>query len=183
MEATESRYLEAFAAWLEGLAGDAIALAAALEAEAAPEAVRRPCAVALSYLFKSVDLIPDGIEDLGFLDDACVFRVVAADAVEAELTGLGTGGDGVLARLAADAELVRGFLGADYGRLLAFTRTLDALSVRGRTVDEVLRDPAARAALAGEVRGWAGSYRPPAFTPDPKNLIKLRAFFSARLPT
>jgi hypothetical protein len=29
-------------------------------------------------IFKSLDLIPDGIEDLGFIDDAFVFRVAAA---------------------------------------------------------------------------------------------------------
>ena len=36
----------------------------------------------LNYIFKSLDLIPDGIDDLGFLDDAFVLRVACAFAVE-----------------------------------------------------------------------------------------------------
>ncbi len=68
----DSRYLDAFPEWLRGLGVDARALAAVVEREDLPDAVRRQCAAALNYLFKSVDLIPDGIEDLGFIDDAFV---------------------------------------------------------------------------------------------------------------
>ena len=40
------------------------------------------------------------------------------------------------------------------------------------TLDEFLED----------VKGFAASYRAPSFSRDPKNLIKLRAFFDAKLP-
>ena len=33
-----------------------------------------------------------------------------------------------------------------------------------------------------EVRGFAGNYQAPHFSRDPKSLIKLRAFFDAKLP-
>ncbi|HOU94151.1 MAG TPA: YkvA family protein, partial [Polyangiaceae bacterium] len=68
----EARCLDAFPEWLRELGADARVLAAALEDAALPEVVRRGCAAALNYLFKSVDLVPDGIEDLGFVDDAFV---------------------------------------------------------------------------------------------------------------
>ena len=79
-----------------------------LEAADTPEPVRRHVVIALNYLFKSLDLIPDGIEDLGFIDDAFVFRAAAAFAKS-------EGGSGeVITRLAAEAELVRSFLGSDF---------------------------------------------------------------------
>jgi uncharacterized membrane protein YkvA (DUF1232 family) len=176
------QYLEAFAGWLRELADDARALAAALEVDAAPEATRRGCAVALNYLFKSVDLIPDGIEDLGFLDDAFVARIAAEAALEASPEARELPELRVLARLAEEAALVREFLGDAAARLATYVAALDSVAVRGRTADLVLGDAAARAALVGEVRAWAESYRAPTFARDEKNLVKLRAFLDVKLP-
>ncbi len=36
---------------------------------------RRYATAGLNYIFKSLDLIPDGIDDIGFCDDAFVIRV------------------------------------------------------------------------------------------------------------
>ena len=71
MTTLEARCLDAFPDWLRSLADDARALASVLEGEGAAVAQRRSAA-ALNYLFKSLDLIPDGLEDLGFIDDAFV---------------------------------------------------------------------------------------------------------------
>ena len=38
------------------------------------------------------------------------------------------------------------------------------------------------AAFLSEVAAWAQSFQPPSFTRDPKTLIKLKAFLSAKLP-
>jgi dTDP-4-dehydrorhamnose reductase len=46
--------------------------------------VKRYVTSGLNYIFKSLDLIPDGIDDLGFCDDAFVIRVAAALACEAD---------------------------------------------------------------------------------------------------
>src|SRR3954454_8618117 len=98
MSEVDTRCLDAFPEWLRSLGEDALALSAVVADGAQPEALRRRVAGALNYLFKSLDLIPDGIEDLGFLDDAFVFRVAAA-AVQAD------GVPEVLTALTSDAAL------------------------------------------------------------------------------
>lgn len=179
MSEQDAKYLEVFGTWLRSLAEDARALADVLSVEEQPEAVRRPVAAALNYLFKSLDLIDDGIEGLGFVDDALVLRVtvsrIPAEALEGE------GAPAVLSKLASHVDLIRSFLEADYGRLEAFVDSLMHLSVRGRSVDDVLGDPQAREELVGDVIAWANRYETPSLGQDGKNAVKLRAFLSAKL--
>jgi hypothetical protein len=63
---TDPRFLEMFPTWLGSLGTDVAALGT-IVAEDGPEPVRRYVVAGLNYLFKSLDLIPDGIDDLGFL--------------------------------------------------------------------------------------------------------------------
>ena len=175
MSDVDSRCLDAFPAWLRSLAEDALGLSSVVADEGAPEQLRRGAAGALSYLFKSLDLIPDGIEDLGFLDDAFVFRVAARMASHGETVP-------GLEKLAHDAALVSDFLGADYPRLERFVASLGTVVVRGRAVDDIVATPSVAASLVGDVRGWAASYVVPSFGRDAKNLVKLRAFLSKKLP-
>jgi hypothetical protein len=176
MTTLETRCLDAFPVWLRTLGDDARELASVLEKNHESERVRQRAAVALTYLFKSLDLIPDGLEDLGFIDDAFVFRV-AAGSLASE-----SGGDqGVIGRLAADAALVREFLGELYERLEAYVNHLEQSSARGRTVAEVLADPAKCAELVREARQWADGYEVPTFGRDEKNLVKLRSFLASKL--
>jgi uncharacterized membrane protein YkvA (DUF1232 family) len=180
MTDTEKKCLETFPEWLRALATDAADLAEAVGDEGAPDAVRRYAAAGLNYLFKSLDLIPDGIEDLGFLDDAFVIRVAAALAV-AEASDAEERSPKV-ARLAKDAKLVAELLGADHARLEAYVKKLTGGAARGRTVDEILSDEAIRRDFLNEVSGWATSYEAPSFTKDEKNLVKLKSFLHAKLP-
>jgi uncharacterized membrane protein YkvA (DUF1232 family) len=180
MATLESRCLEAFPNWLGSLADDARSLASLLEADGAVAA--RRAASALNYLVKSLDLIPDGLEDLGFIDDAFVVRAAAA-AVKLEAAGeLSADPTGTLARLAEEDELVREFLGAEYGRLAKYVAGLESGSARGRSVSAIMSDPALRADFVREVREWADGYAVPTFTRDQRNLVKLRAFLLAKLP-
>jgi uncharacterized membrane protein YkvA (DUF1232 family) len=139
------------------------------------DAQRRPVAGSLNYLFKSLDLIPDGIEDLGFLDDAFVLRVAAARAAT-------EGGPEVVARLAEEAALVREFLAGDYPRLERFVAALDSGSARGRSVEDIISDASVTTAFVNDVKGWVGSYVVPSFGRDTKNLVKLRSFLGTKLP-
>ncbi len=180
MEELDARCLEAFPGWLRGLNVDSRALGELVESQGGSEAARRHLAGALNYLFKSLDLIPDGIEDLGFIDDAFVFRVASALAL-AEDPGLASG-DSAVGRMAGDATLIREFLEDDYSRLEAYVRGLGQVSARGRSVDEVITDDSLRAELGREVRAWADAYEAPSFNRDEKTLVKLRAFLSAKLP-
>jgi uncharacterized membrane protein YkvA (DUF1232 family) len=180
MATLESRCLDAFPNWLRALSDDARALASVLDADGA--VLARRSASALNYLFKSLDLIPDGLEDLGFIDDAFVLRAAAA-AVKAEAEGeLSADSTGRLARLAEEAELVREFLGSEYPRLAKYVAGLEAGSVRGRTVQAILSDATLRADFVREVREWADGYLVPNFARDERNLVKLRSFLLAKLP-
>jgi len=176
MTELDSRCLEAFPNWLRTLGEDARALGALVESESNPEAVRRSATLALNYLFKSLDLIPDGIEDLGFIDDAFVFRVAAAKAASdgaAEAT---------VTRLAADVSLIRDFLADDFARLESYVASLAGASARGRSVDDIMGDATVRTEFVREVRAWADGYSEPSFQRDAKNLVKLKSFLSAKLP-
>jgi uncharacterized membrane protein YkvA (DUF1232 family) len=181
MATLEARCLDAFPDWLRSLADDARALASVLEGEGSGPLQRRSAA-ALNYLFKSLDLIPDGLEDLGFVDDAFVVRA-AADAVRLESEAeLAADSSGTLARLSGEAELVQEFLGSEYGRLAKFVEGLEKGSVRGRSVAQILADEGVRADFVREVREWADGYVVPSFSRDQRNLVKLRAFLLAKLP-
>ena len=169
-DAIDPKYLEMFPAWLRSLGEDAGALGTIVEGEG-PEAVRRHVVVGLNYIFKSLDLIPDGIDDLGFLDDAFVLRVAAAMAVADEPAAK----DGVLGRLAADAAPLKDFLGNDYGRLESYVKNL-------HKVDDIMTDEATRKQFTQEVAAWAKEYQAPSFTRDVKTLLKLKSFLNAKLP-
>ena len=171
-----ARYLDMFPAWLRTLGEDAGALGAVVQAEGNDD-VRRYVTSGLNYIFKSLDLIPDGIDDLGFCDDALVIRVAAALAVEAEPSAK----DGVVGRLADEAKSVEDFLGDDYPRLVAYVKGLRKGAARGRTVEDIMTDASARTSFVHEVSAWALEYQVPSFTRDVKTLIKLKAFLSAKL--
>ena len=181
MSELDDRCLNAFPEWLRSLGSDARALAEVVADDGSADSVRRAVASALNYLFKSLDLIPDGIEDLGFIDDAFVFRVAAATAVAADGASANHG-DGTVGRLSEQSKLVREFLGDDYARLEKYVAGLGSTAARGRTVDDILGDQDVRRELVSEVREWADAYAAPGFSRDDKNLVKLRSFLGAKLP-
>lgn len=170
--------LETFPTWLKSLGDDVAAMAEALGAEQ-PEGARRAIASGLNYVFKSLDLIPDGIDDIGYLDDAFVIRIACAQAMA---EGASAEGAARVAALAGEAALVRDFLGDDYGRLEGYVSNLKRGAARGRSVDDILSDAAVRGEFVADVQGFARSYTTPTFAREAKNLIKLRAFFDAKLP-
>jgi uncharacterized membrane protein YkvA (DUF1232 family) len=176
-DTSDSRYLEMFPAWLRSLGEDSGALGQIVASDA-PDEARRYVVAGLNYLFKSLDLIPDGIDDLGFLDDAFVLRVAASLAL-AEAPAAKTD---LLGRLSDDARSIKDFLGADYVRLETYVRGLRKGAARGRTVADIMTEPATREAFVGEVSAWAKAFQAPSFTRDQKTLVKLKAFLGAKLP-
>lgn len=183
MSDTDStKYLDLFPGWLRELGRDAEALAALLEESAMPGPAREAIAGGINYLFKSLDLIPDGIDDIGYLDDAFVLRVACAHAAK----DLGGGGPAkaraAIERLAEENDVVRGFLDKDYSRLEAYVTGLKRGAARGRSVHDIVSNGQVRDEFLTDVRGFAKSYASPTFAREEKNLIKLRAFFDAKLP-
>jgi uncharacterized membrane protein YkvA (DUF1232 family) len=176
--AIDPRYLETFPQWLRSLGEDAAQVGDVLAADAADDDATRSLVAGLNYIFKSLDLIPDGIDDLGFLDDAFVLRVACALAGAARPEAK----QGVVQRLADDAHAVREFLGEDYARLEAYVRGLRKGAARGRTVEDIVGDAGTRDQFLHEVKAWSGGYQVPSFTRDQKTLVKLKAFLNAKLP-
>lgn len=170
------KYLDVFPEWLRTLGEDAAALGAV--ARDVPDGdVGRYTVAGINYVFKSLDLIADGIDDVGFCDDAFVIRVAASLAVAADESA----NQGILGKLAGEAKQVEEFLEEDYPALVEYTKGLRKGAARGRTVDEILGDPTIRATFVSEVAAWAQEYQVPSFTRDVKTLIKLKAFLSAKL--
>ncbi len=174
MSDLNSRCLDAFPAWLRTLSDDVGALASGLETQSGAAAL--PLAAGINYLFKSLDLIPDGIEDLGFIDDAFIVRVCAAAAVESGATGDG------LKELASDVDLIKEFMGDDFTRLEKYAASLNTIVARGRSTQKVAEDDATRADVVREARSWASAYEAPTFGRDEKNLVKLKSFLGTKLP-
>jgi uncharacterized membrane protein YkvA (DUF1232 family) len=176
----DQRCLETFPRWLASIGQDAL-LFSALLGTAQREGCHRRVAAILGYLFKSVDLIPDGLEDIGMLDDAFVLRVGAALLVLDDRLPEGAAGDAVR-RLATDVPLIEEFLGADILRLCRYVETLGSISARGRTPDDVVRKVGVRRELIDEVEALASRYQAPRRALDAHGLIKLSSFLAAKLP-
>jgi len=177
-----SRFLDAFPAWLRALADDAVALAGLLAAESTPVGARRAIAGGLNYLFKSLDLVPDGIDDIGYLDDAFVLRIAARDALAQE-GARNADLKGTLERLAGDVDTIKAFLGDDQARLESYVRGLSKGAARGRTVDEIVDKAETRRDFVSDIHAFAKSYQSPTFSRDEKTLVKMKSFLSARLPS
>lgn len=174
--ATLVRFLDVFPEWLRTLGEDAAALGQIAQAAQDNETGRYVVA-GLNYVFKSLDLIADGIDDVGYCDDAFVIRVGASLAVEADASA----NEGIVGKLAGENALVAEFLEEDYPKLVEYVKGLKRGAARGRTVDDIIGDPAIRQAFVQEVFAWAQDYKVPSFTRDVKTLIKLKAFLSAKL--
>jgi uncharacterized membrane protein YkvA (DUF1232 family) len=181
MSEDQTKYLDTFPSWLRSLGDDAEALGALLSDESIPSGARELIAGGVNYLFKSLDLIPDGIDDIGYLDDAFVLRV-AADLASQEDLSVTSEQMRIVGKLANDCELLREFLARDYDRLEAYVRSLRKGAARGRSVADILGDKGTQGEFLADVEGFARSFEAPSFAKEEKNLIKLKAFFDAKLP-
>lgn len=172
--------LDLFPAWLRSLGTDARSFAQALCDQRLDAEERIWIASALNYLLKSVDLIPDGVEDLGFLDDAFILRRSAFEL--AEINGAALEHHPLIAALATDALDVNAFLGPDAERLGDYVSGLRIAKVRGRSPSDIAEDENLANQVAEEATSWAESYACPTFLRDEKTLVKLKAFLATKLP-
>ena len=157
MDETSREALNALPDWLRSLADDLTAVAELMKDSQLSEAVRLWAAGAVGYVFKSVDLIPDGIDDLGYLDDAFVLRVAAARALE-DLPADEAAALTPLAQLAEGASLVKRLLGSDYARLEDFVSGLRIAVVRGKSPSDIVQDSALAAQVCDEVASFTRSF-------------------------
>lgn len=178
----DAKCLETFPVWLRTLGEDGEGLVDLITHPSVPDGARRILAGGLNYLFKSLDLIPDGIDDIGYLDDAFVLRVAAGMALKEDLSKIEADKLKAVKKLADDVDLLEKFLGNEYARLSAYVVGLKRGAARGRSVEDIVTNPSVLSEFVADVRGFAKNYSAPSFGREQKNLIKLRAFFDAKLP-
>jgi uncharacterized membrane protein YkvA (DUF1232 family) len=182
MGESQAEYLDQFPAWLRSLGDDAETLGLLLSSKELPEPARQALAGGVNYLFKSLDLIPDGIDDIGYLDDAFVLRVAAEHALGEDVSKLPPEQLRSLNHLAEEAAVVQAFLGPEFARFASYVKGLRKAAARGRSVQDILHDAQVQSAFLSDLRGFARAYCAPGFAREEKNLVKLRAFFDAKLP-
>lgn len=183
MSDINTKCLETFPQWLRTLDEDVTAILGALGEQELGEDARRFLTGGINYLFKSLDLVPDGIDDIGYLDDAFVIRLAAKAAMETEIGAIQPELLAKLGALGNETDLINELLGKDLSnRLEKYARDLRKGAARGRTVDEILEQPDVFREFAAEARSFANEYSSPGFSKDEKNLIKLKAFLEAKLP-
>ena len=178
----QTKYLDLFPAWLRGLGEDASELVELVPVASISNEARECIAGGVNYLFKSLDLIPDGIDDIGYLDDAFVLRVAAELASDGDISGVPADRMRSLGRLANDCDIIREFLGKDYDRLKAYVKGLRKGAARGRSVQDILEDDSTQQSFVDDVRNFVRGFEAPTFSREEKNLVKLKAFFDAKLP-
>ena len=183
MSDINEKALEVLPGWLRSLDEDVDSVLDAIRTEGLGEEPKRFLTGGINYLFKSLDLIPDGIDDIGYLDDAFVLRLSAKSALDENVDGLGGETMAKLGRMANDCDLIRELLGDElFDRLDKYARDLRKGAARGRTVDEIVHDEEAFRQFGAEVSSFVKEYQSPGFSKDEKNLIKLKAFLEAKLP-
>jgi uncharacterized membrane protein YkvA (DUF1232 family) len=182
MAENRHNHLELFAGWLRTLGEDVESLGHIVENKEAALGARQLIAGGLNYLFKSLDLIPDGIDDIGYLDDAFVLRASADLALRQDPGALDADALRSLNRLAEEADAIKEFLGADYARLESYVNGLRKGASRGRAVPDIIEDATTQASFLSDLRGFAKNYQAPPFAREEKNLVKLKSFFEAKLP-
>jgi uncharacterized membrane protein YkvA (DUF1232 family) len=175
----DEQYLETFPSWLTSFASDVRALGELANHKDTAAGARRSLVGGLNYVFKSLDLIPDGIDDLGYLDDAFVIRVAARHALAIDEA---LAKHSIATRLSSEVAMIEAFLQTDFSRMDAYVESLRDGAARGRTVSQIIEDDAILSSFISELNGWAASYQVPAFTKHPRTIVKLRAFLSAKLP-
>jgi uncharacterized membrane protein YkvA (DUF1232 family) len=181
MADADRTHLATFAPWLVSLGEDARELARCLDNPTVPAQVRILVAGGLNYVLKSLDLIPDGAQDIGLLDDAFVLRVAAWLATNTPGSWTDAEFGTLVARLAGDAGSIRAFLGPLYPRLVEYTRTLGKSMARGRPIADLVVNDETRRAFVADLNAWASGYEAAPSLDDPAVLLKLRSFLETRL--
>jgi hypothetical protein len=179
---TDPKFAAAFSAWLRGLGEDVLSLAQLLGTPEAPVASRLAAAQALHGWLRLVEIVPEGLEPLGYLEGAFAFRVIAERALADSPEPAEGAVDGRVRRLAADAPLVAEFLGDELlPRLRERWLAPEATTRAGRTASALLEDDALRHDVQRELREWVEQYHAPELGDGPEELVKIESFFRTRL--
>ena len=141
-------HIDLFKGWAETIRQDLDALKALLESKDADQHSRKLAGSAMSYLVSRLDLIPDWNEGIGVIDDLMVLRVIAQQSQGDGRGELPASAEINLDRMANEADKIKDFLGGPlYDKLKSYCAKLVDSSVRGRTTQQLVDDPAVRKSL------------------------------------
>ena len=183
MNDVNEKCLEQFPKWLETHGTDVHTIVEALKRDTLAPAAKPPLVGWLNYLFKALDLIPDGVEDIGYIDDAIILRMAAKSALEGDLGSVDDGLKSRLQQLADDTETVAEFLDQSLlERLEKYAAKLSRGAARGRTVDEIIEESEVFESFTADVEKFVRDYVAPDFQSDENSLVKLKAFLDSKLP-
>jgi uncharacterized membrane protein YkvA (DUF1232 family) len=169
--------------WLESLPKDIETFVDIASNGELPVEVRKQSAGVLNYLFKSVDLIPDGIDDIGFLDDVLTLRIGASLLDHGEIARENTGAAERVRALDGDMPAIRELLGEDiFRRFQNYTLALREGSARGRSTSDIVSSESTLHEVRMDVRNFASQYAPPRLDKSERTLKKLKSFLDTRLP-
>jgi uncharacterized membrane protein YkvA (DUF1232 family) len=147
---TQGQYARRFADWTHELPNDVPATFDLMSNEQVAPPGRRFLAGALSYILTQLDLIPDH-EKAGAIDDAFVIRLAYGLAAE-HASKVGTRESAVIAKMTNEEDEIRQFVGDMlFAKLRRYVVELADKTVRGRTTDQLLTDPKARADMKREL--------------------------------
>jgi uncharacterized membrane protein YkvA (DUF1232 family) len=177
-----SKHIETFKSWSESFHEDVVALKALVEAPQAHVDARKLAAAALNYLVTRMDLVPDHEQGIGALDDVMILRMCVSLASAHPFGDLPGDAEVVLARMANDAERMRGFLGGElFDKLKKYASRLTETAVRGRHPSQIVDDDAARAALYGDVDLELKRSVPVVITDAADAELRLKAYLTHKL--
>jgi len=176
-------HLEKIETWLETLPQDIDVFAEILFNEKISEKNRKVAAGVINYVFKSMDLIPDNIDDIGYLDDIFTLRISSLLMDLKELEGNYPDVAQKVADYIKDTEIIREILGDDlFDRLRNFVNTLPSNSARGRNTQQIISRLEVLTNIKTELSAFRNDFKPPPFEKSERVLIKLRSFLDTRLP-
>jgi uncharacterized membrane protein YkvA (DUF1232 family) len=184
LEAPLSEHISALARWARGWPKDVKALEQALSADTAHAQIRRYAAAGLNYVVSRMDLVPDWEPGVGLFDDLMVVRICAAQGSSAAggAEGLDEATSAEWKRLAGEADRIRDFLGDElFGKLRAYCDRQTSATVRGRSPDQLLSDPTARAQLFAEVEDAVSRAGEVSIPDASQAAVKLKAYLGHKL--
>lgn len=175
-------HIDVFKGWAETIRQDIDGLKALLESSRADAHARRLAAAALSYLVSRLDLIPDWNEGIGVIDDVMVLRVCAQLSAAFDRGVLQTQTEVALERMANEADKITAFLGGPlYDKLKSYCAKLEDQSVRGRSPQQLVDDPALRKALYAEVEDELKRTVPIVINDPTDAELRLKAYLTHKL--
>lgn len=173
--------VDAIKGWLSTYREDVIQLRDVMLSDAPSPRARQVLAGVLSYQLRKMDVAPDWVPEIGFVDDAMVLRAGAAVFKANNALALPPDQEQVIERLHQQNQTVEAILGERYEALYDRVRGLMERRIHGRTPEEILDDPQRRTSFLKELEGFLERYQVPAI-PYPETFHRqLLSYMGAKL--